>query len=139
MEHDLTDLPIGEFAFPGPLRDQLVAAILDGSKTATSSLVIEYRDEPLPEAGKREVVVDSDNRPVAIIETTHVTVGRLADVSDDFARAEGEGFAGHAEWRVGHERFWHSADMRAYLNDPAFAVDDDTQVVQERFRLVAAL
>jgi hypothetical protein len=26
------DLPIAEFAFPGPLRDQLVAAILDGTK-----------------------------------------------------------------------------------------------------------
>jgi hypothetical protein len=28
-----------EFVFPGPLRDRLVAAILDGSKTTTTGLV----------------------------------------------------------------------------------------------------
>lgn len=36
-KHD--DLPISEYAFPGPLRDQLVAAILAGEKTATAVLV----------------------------------------------------------------------------------------------------
>jgi len=36
------DLPIVEFAFPGPLRDQLVAAILAGEKTTTTSLVADY-------------------------------------------------------------------------------------------------
>jgi hypothetical protein len=33
------DLPIVQFAFPGPLRDQPVAAILAGEKTTTTSLV----------------------------------------------------------------------------------------------------
>ena len=33
------DLPVVEFAFPGPLRDQLVAAILAGEKTTTTGLV----------------------------------------------------------------------------------------------------
>ena len=42
-------LSVGEFAFPGPLRDQLVAAILDGTKTTTTGLADDYeRDgEPL--------------------------------------------------------------------------------------------
>jgi hypothetical protein len=31
------DLPVAEFAFPGPLRDQLVAAILAGAKTRVSA------------------------------------------------------------------------------------------------------
>jgi hypothetical protein len=30
------DLPVAEFAFPGPLRDQLVMAILAGAKTTAS-------------------------------------------------------------------------------------------------------
>ena len=30
-----SDLPVVEFAFPGPLRDQLVAAIRAGEKTTT--------------------------------------------------------------------------------------------------------
>jgi hypothetical protein len=36
------DLPVAEFAFPGPLRDQLVAAILAGAKAATTGLVADY-------------------------------------------------------------------------------------------------
>jgi integrase len=36
------DLPVAEVAFPGPLRDQLVAAIVAGTKTTTSGLVADY-------------------------------------------------------------------------------------------------
>lgn len=39
------DLPKAEFAFPGPLRDQLVAAILDGTKTSTTSPEIDCQRE----------------------------------------------------------------------------------------------
>src|SRR2546430_625358 len=55
------DLPVAEFGFPGPLRDQLVAAILSGEKTTTSGLVADYEheNEPLPDPGLRQVVVDS--------------------------------------------------------------------------------
>lgn len=46
-------LPKAEFTFPGPLRDRLVAAILDGSRTSTTGLAIEYEleAEPLARAG----------------------------------------------------------------------------------------
>jgi len=87
------DLPVVEFAFPGPLRDQLVAAILAGEKTTTTGLVAEYEreDESLPVPGLRQVVVDSAGRPVAVIEATAVRVMRLADVDLDHALSEGEG------------------------------------------------
>lgn len=129
------------FAFPGPLRDSLVAAILAGEKTSTTSLLSEYEhdDEPLPVVGERSVVVDSDDRPVAVIETTEVRVLRLADIDLAHAIDEGEGYQTVAAWRAGHEHFWHSADMRGYLGNPAFAVDDDTLAVAERFRLVERL
>ena len=42
------DLPVVEFAFPGPLRDQLVAAILAGEKTTTTGLVADYEHENEP-------------------------------------------------------------------------------------------
>ncbi|MEV8146327.1 hypothetical protein [Specibacter sp. NPDC078709] len=66
---EFANLPIGEFAFPGPLRDQLVAAILDGSKTSTTTALIEFEveQEELPRVGEREVVVDSAGRGVAVI------------------------------------------------------------------------
>jgi uncharacterized protein YhfF len=132
------ELPVVEFAFPGPLRKQLVAAILAGEKTTTSSLADEYEadGEPLPRAGVRQAVVDSAGRRVAVIETTAVRVVRLADVDLDHAIGEGEGFASVAAWRAGHERFWHSAEVRAERGDPAFTVGDDTLIVAQAFRVL---
>lgn len=37
---------------------------------------------------------------------------------------------------AGHERFWHSAEMRGALDDPEFTVNDDTLVVAQTFRLL---
>jgi uncharacterized protein YhfF len=132
------DLPLAEFAFPGPLRDQLVAAILSGGKTTTSGLVVayEYEDEPLPRPGLRHRVIDSAGDPVAVIETTAVRVVRLADVDLAHALGEGEGYRSVADWRAGHEQFWHSADMRQAMGDPEFTVNDDTLVIAQAFRLV---
>jgi uncharacterized protein YhfF len=132
------DLPVAEFAFPGPLRDRLVAAIVAGAKTATTGLVADYENEnePLPRPGLRQVVVDSVGNPVTVIETTAVRVMRLGDVDLAHALGEGEGYTSVAEWRAGHEQFWHSAEMRAALGDPEFTVGDDTLVVAQTFRLV---
>ena len=133
--------PVVEFAFPGPLRDSLVAAILSGAKTSTTSTLVEYsiENEPLPVVGSRQTVVDSDDAGVAVIETTSVEVVPLASVDLQHALDEGEGYATVAEWRSAHERYWQGEAMRAWLGDEGFTVDDATLVVLERFRLVAAL
>jgi len=135
---NLDDLPRAEFAFPGPLRDQLVAAILSGAKTSTSGLVLAYEreNEPLPRVGRLEAVVDSRDRRVAAIELTEVRVVRLGDVDLGHVLDEGEGDESVAQWRAGHEGFWHSQEVRAELGDPGFTVNDDTLVLAQRFRLV---
>lgn len=132
------DLRVAEFAFPGPLRDQLVAAIVSGAKTTTTGVIADYarEDESLPRPGQREIVVDSAGRPVTVIETVAVRVIRLGDVDLEHALGEGEGYTSVAQWRAAHEEFWHSAQMREALNDPSFTVDDDTTVVALKFRVV---
>lgn len=129
-------LPVAEFAFPGPLRDALVAAILSGAKTSTSALLEEYLHDAqaLPRAGDRSAVIDSVGRRVAVIETTHVDVVRLGVVPLRHAVDEGEGFVSVAEWRTAHLAFWRSAEFTAAL--PGVRVDDDTRVVLERFTVV---
>jgi uncharacterized protein YhfF len=133
-----------EFGFPGtPLREQLVAAVLRGEKTATAGLHVDYeRDrEPLPEVGERFEVVDNDGRDVAVIEITDVRVLRIGDADLSFARDEGEGFESVAEWREAHDRYWRSYrdEIREFLGDENWAVGDDTLFVAERFRLVETL
>ncbi len=138
---DFAHLPTVEFAFPGPLRDQLVSAILDGRKVSTTGLAWAYEveGERLPMAGDRFLVVDSCGRAVAVIEDTEVSVVPLGDVDLAHAEGEGEGHLTVAEWRAAHEAFWRSDPMLAKVDDSAFTVDDSTLVVLERFRLVARL
>lgn len=132
------DLPPYLLGFPGPLRDRLVAAVLSGAKTTTTGLLAAYEaeDEPLPVAGQRTALLDSAERPVAVLEVTDVRVLRLGEVDLEHALAEGEGYASVAEWRSSHEGFWHGPELRELLGDPEFTVDDDTPVVAERFRIV---
>jgi uncharacterized protein YhfF len=132
---EVVGLPVEEYGFPGPLRDALVGAILDGRKRSTTSLVVQYQveDEPLPVVGDCGVVVDSSGLPVCITEVTEVRVVPLGAVDAAHAIDEGEGYQAVADWRVGHEKFWHSPDFRAVMRDPAFTVSDSTEAVLVRF------
>lgn len=136
-------MPASGFAFPGPLRDRLTALVLGGTKTATAGLVADFIVEGalIPRPGDREVVLDSDLRPVAVIEMTRCEIATISTVSDEFARHEGEGFAGVADWRVAHERFWASYldELRRDLGDPGFVLTDSTPVVCQWFRVVERL
>ena len=127
---DADDLPPFELAYPGPLRDKLVAAVLSGAKTSTSSLLVEYEDdaEPLPVVGQRYRLVDSSLDPVGVVETTEVRLVPIGGIDLAFAREEGEGYESVAAWREAHERFW-------YANVPDLSIDESTVVVAERFRL----
>jgi len=131
------EFPIAQFGFPGPLRERLIAAILGGTKTCTSSTLAQYsiEDERLPIVRNKQTVVDSHDVAVATIQTVAVEIVRLADVGLEHARNEGEGFDSVAAWRRGHEVFWNSAEMREFLKSPDFTVDDETLVVLERFQL----
>src|SRR5438309_11238885 len=107
------------FDEPGPLRDKLTSLALAGAKTATASLLREYEAEgaDLPRAGQQDLLVDSQDQPVAVVETLEVRVVRLADVD---ANDEGEGYAGPTEFRISHERYWNGYldGLRQQLGGP---------------------
>jgi ASCH domain-containing protein len=57
------------------LRRKLVAAVLSGEKTATSSLRSEYTphtNEPLPQVGDRHLLLGLDDEPTGVVETIEV-------------------------------------------------------------------
>ena len=143
LPSSLADLQRWGFAEPGPLRDELTALALAGTKTTTAGLLVEFEldGDVIAGPGDREIMIDSADRPVAVVETVECPVKRLADVDDRHAIDEGEGYANAREFRVSHERFWNGYidDLRARLGDPTFAIGDDTLVVLQRFRVVERL
>lgn len=136
-------LPVGEYAFPGPLRDRLVGAILTGTKSATTALLaeLELTGTDVPAPGRRELVIDSAGNPVCVTQDTAVQVLRLSEVTRRHAVAEGEGVTTTDQWRRAHERFWSSQDYVSWLQDHGGqlpVIDDDTLVVCTSLRVLAA-
>lgn len=128
---DAVPTSLFELASPGPLRDRLVAAVLTGAKTSTSSLLEQYdgEDDPIRSVGQLSTLVDSGGHSVAVLETTEVRLVPLSEVDLDFAVAEGEGYESVEAWRAEHEEFWRRTC-------PEITVSGSTLVVAERFRLV---
>lgn len=124
----------------GGLGDKLLAAVLRGEKTATSSLAVEYLNgDQLPRVGERLALTDHAGAIHGVVETTWVTIAPLEGVGDDVAHAEGEGYDDAAAWRSGHEAFWREvADMvREDAGDPSWELRAAEPVVVEWFQLIA--
>lgn len=127
------ELPRGEYALPGPLRDQLVSAILDGRKTATTSLLAEYDDDPIPGPGWLEAVVDSHGRIVCVTRVTEVSITPLSEVDEQHARDEGEDFEDVAAWQRAHTEFWRSPEFVSAVGQ--VDLTEETFVVCVRFEV----
>ncbi|MEP7360726.1 MAG: ASCH domain-containing protein, partial [Chloroflexota bacterium] len=123
------DLPPFELGYARTeLRRKLVEAVLRGDKIGTAGLATDFAphtSDPLPKRGDRWRLLDFDDEPVGIVETTEVRVVPAGQVDVHFARDEGEGFESVADWRAAHERFWSD-----------HSITDETLIVCERFRLM---
>ena len=110
------------------LKDELLALVLAGEKTATCGALRDFEaGEPMPVVGRRDVVLDGAGLPACVIETTDVTIHRFDEVPRDFAEAEGEG--GYDGCREGHIKYFGRNGGWA----------PDMLLVCERFRVVEVL
>jgi uncharacterized protein YhfF len=116
-------------AAPQPA-DELIALVLDGTKTATASSFHddEADDEELPVPGLLNIILDGSGAPRAILETTDVRVVPFDEVDEAHARAEGEDDRTLQSWRGIHSDFWTRHSRHGF--------DPDMPVVCERFRLI---
>jgi uncharacterized protein YhfF len=117
-----------ELGLPGPSADRLVSLVLHGSKRATAGLLSEYDDEgeQLEHVGEVQWLLLPDGTPARRIEITRVEVVPFAEVTWEFAQAEGEGFVDIDDWRTQHLDFWRRAAEADGVTPP---VSDDTPVV----------
>ncbi|WP_303974240.1 ASCH domain-containing protein [Streptococcus merionis] len=117
----------------GVLPDELAQLVLEGTKTATASAYDLYsiEQEPIPEAGSYDVVLDGQGQAVCIIETTKISIVPFNQVSADHAYKEGEGDRSLAYWRQVHEDLFTQ-----WLAEAGITFTEDSKVVLEEFRLV---
>jgi uncharacterized protein YhfF len=113
------------------LADALLALVIAGRKTATCGPLRDFPPESpkRPVVGRRDVVLDGQGRPAAVIETIEVTECRFDAVDGTFAHDEGEGDRTLAEWRASHRDY--------FARNGGYA--PDMVLLCERFRLVEVL
>ncbi len=107
--------------------------VLDGSKTATSSLLWEYeaaRRSP-PRVGALSILENGRSEPVCVVESTEVLVQALSDVDARFAWDYGEWDRTLDTWRARCFEYY-AGRCRALGRAPAY----DMPLVCERFRVV---
>lgn len=97
--------------------DALLALVLAGRKTATSSAADDYAaaGAPLPHVGDLSILLDGVGRPRAVVEVSDVVVVPFDEVGAEHAGAEGEGDRSQAAWRAEHERFWRAHAVGGFL------------------------
>ena len=93
------------------------------------------KDEPLPQAGGYDLILDSKDQPGALIQVDQVQIVPYLEVDEDHAFREGEGDRTLAYWRKAHDAF--------FKEDYALAgkvFDQQTaKMVLEKFHLVVNL
>ncbi|MCA5894792.1 ASCH domain-containing protein [Isoptericola sp. NEAU-Y5] len=125
--------PAWAFGDSPELADGLLALVLDGTKTATASLVVEYEEanEPAPAKGDLSIVLDGAGDPRLLIRTTRVDTVPFDEVTEEHAYLEGEDDRTLASWRTEHERYWRRA-----LGGLGREFDPSMAVVCERFKVL---
>ncbi|EGF95440.1 ASCH domain-containing protein [Brevundimonas diminuta] len=108
------------------LADELLALVLAGGKRATCSSLASCEADIMPTVGEISVILDGAGAPRCAIRTTEVEIMPFEQVSEDFARAEGEGDLTYEWWRDAHEAY--------YRREGTWA--PGMKVVCERFELV---
>ncbi|MHC5247979.1 ASCH domain-containing protein [Enterococcus sp. LJL90] len=113
-KHDLaTELPEAWMFGDGSpeMADELGHLVVKGIKSGTCSAFPLYKleGEEIPQVGQYEIILDGRNLPLAIIQTTKVEILPMNQVSEEFARSEGEGDLSYRYWYDAHEAFFRQA------------------------------
>ncbi len=109
-----------------------LALVLSGKKTAAFGALDSYKldNEPLPKRGAFSILTDWTGSPLAIMQTTNVTVLPYNAITWDMAQKEGE-CQDMAQWHDSYDEFFaDDADIMGYEVTP------DMPVVFEEFCVI---
>lgn len=118
------------FSF-GVKADELAKLVVEGKKTATSSLLYNYQleNESIPKEGQYFIITNSEDEPVAIIKNIEIRITPFKNVSHDIAKLEGEGDL--KKWKEDHNQFFTNL-----LGEYELSFSTDHKVITEIFELL---
>jgi uncharacterized protein YhfF len=113
--------------------NHLAELTLNGTKRATAGAVWSYEaeGEAIPQPGDLSIIINWQEEPVCIIETTQIDIVPYNEVSEAFAHVEGEGDKSLAYWKKVHWEFF-SEEMKAIGREAV----ETMPVACERFRVI---
>src|SRR5690606_41072900 len=89
------------------LASELADLIKKGIKTATCGSFASYQqEESAPRIGSYNIILDGQNVPVCVTRLVSMRLVRFCDVTEAFARKEGEGDLSLEYWQKEHQRFF---------------------------------
>ncbi|WP_345828132.1 ASCH domain-containing protein [Erwinia sp. HDF1-3R] len=112
------------------LANELAGLIRQGIKTASCGSFASYQQEECaPRIGSYNIILDGQDVPVCVIRLVSMQLVRFCDVTEEFARKEGEGDLSLEYWRKEHQRF--------FIQEGYFS--DEMELIAEEFKVVEIL
>lgn len=109
------------------LADELATLVASGIKTAScGSFACWQAEDPAPKLGSYNIILNGQDEPVCVIRIISLRLTRFCDVTDAFARKEGEGDLSLEYWRKEHQRFFSAAGI----------FSEEMELVAEEFEVI---
>ncbi|APZ07419.1 ASCH domain-containing protein [Kosakonia cowanii] len=109
------------------LADELATLVASGIKTAScGSFACWQAEDPAPKLGSYNIILNGRDEPVCVIRIISLRLTRFCDVTEAFARKEGEGDLSLEYWRKEHQRFFSAAGI----------FSEEMELVAEEFEVV---
>ena len=110
------------------LAHELATLIVKGIKTASCGSFASYhQEEPAPRIGSYNIILDGQDVPVCVIRLVSMRLVRFCDVTEAFARKEGEGDLSLGYWRKEHQQFF---TREGYFSDEMELITEEFEVVE---------
>ncbi|TYD05912.1 ASCH domain-containing protein [Enterobacter sp. Z1] len=110
------------------LASELADLIKKGIKTASCGSFASYQqEEPAPKIGSYNIILDGQSIPVCVIRLVSMQLVRFCDVTEEFARKEGEGDLSLEYWQKEHQRFF---TREGYFSEEMELITEEFEVVE---------